>query len=150
MARIDNQKYKFDPEMLCQGWSDLFYVPRRFFEDWIYLSNVMDSDSVFHEAAIPTMLNIIDNTYKHDGESSLIQRIGDCWGHCCASGPSEVDIKWRRCGHKMDYRNMEVPQMHYDRLVAQAKMLAGANETGTEAGDVSAKKQVVKRGAIDM
>ncbi|ETN41475.1 uncharacterized protein HMPREF1541_03411 [Cyphellophora europaea CBS 101466] len=136
------RKYSINPHLLCQGWSDMFYIPRRYFADWIYLSAIMDSYRVFHEAAIPTMLNVLDATYGVEGGGSIIQRVGDCWGHCCAGGAKKEDIEWRRCGHHLDYgheEGLEVAGYQYQRLERQREMLGGVVQ-GIEGGEGAGKE----------
>ncbi len=89
-------------------WSDIYYIPRRFFNDFIDLGNVFYAAGSFHEVAVPTMLNILDLTYRSTPFHSLITRIGDCWGDCCANGAGSNDIKRKRCGHRMDLANDNV------------------------------------------
>ena len=56
--------YVFDPDEFCVGWSDIYYIPRRFFADFILLSAVFSSEQAFHENAIPTIIHIIDQTRR--------------------------------------------------------------------------------------
>ncbi|CAF4255877.1 unnamed protein product, partial [Adineta steineri] len=44
---------------------------------------------------------IIDLTHRLTPSHSIVTRIADCWGHCCAGGSSENDIKQKRCGHRI-------------------------------------------------
>ncbi|KAL3426432.1 UDP-galactose transporter [Phlyctema vagabunda] len=115
--------YTVNPEEWCVGWTDIYYVPRRFFADYIFLSSVFGGFSVFHEVAVPTMLHIIDESRRRHPSRGVLDRFGDCWGSCCASNPDQHDILWNRCGHRLDYVNEEVTAVHYDRLTAEAKML---------------------------
>jgi hypothetical protein len=116
--------------------SDIYYIPRRFFEDFIYLSSLFHDLRVFHEVAIPTMVTIIDNTYRAStaGASSEISPL-DCWGSSSSSsGPSSRDTTWNKCGHRLDYSEMDVAIAFYDRLAQSARWLdtQGPKASGPE------------------
>ncbi|OBR15184.1 Nucleotide-sugar transporter [Colletotrichum higginsianum IMI 349063] len=118
--------YTVDEDEFCVGWSDIFYVPRRFFADFIFLSYVYGCADLFHEVAIPTMLNVIDRSRRSEGArfQSVIDRIGDCWGGCCDDSATAHDVRWTRCGHRLSYLNQEVVDAHYSRLDEQTAWLA--------------------------
>ena len=42
-------------------WSDLFYVPRKFSDQWQRLSSVFYKHRVFLEAAVPTIMSFLDS-----------------------------------------------------------------------------------------
>nr|XP_036582408.1 UDP-galactose transporter [Colletotrichum truncatum]KAF6791112.1 UDP-galactose transporter [Colletotrichum truncatum] len=127
-----NRGYDVVEEEFCVGWSDIYYIPRRFFADFIFLSYLYGCADLFHEVAIPTMLNIIDRSRRSESApyQSLIDRIGDCWGGCCDSSATAHDVKWTRCGHRLDYLNQEVVDAHYSRLDEQTAWL-GRNQRET-------------------
>ncbi|KAF6826422.1 hypothetical protein CMUS01_09449 [Colletotrichum musicola] len=120
-----NRGYDVVEDEFCVGWSDIFYVPRRFFADFIFLSYVYGCADLFHEVAIPTMLNIIDRSRRSSAakHQPLIDRIGDCWGGCCDDSATAHDVKWTRCGHRLDYLKQELVDAHYGRLDEQAAWL---------------------------
>ncbi|KZL75522.1 UDP-galactose transporter [Colletotrichum tofieldiae] len=124
IARM-NRGYAVEEEEFCVGWSDIFYIPRRFFADFIFLSYVYGCADLFHEVAIPTMLNIIDRSRRSEAAKfqSVIDRIGDCWGGCCDDSATAHDVKWTRCGHRLSYLNQEVVDAHYSRLDEQTAWL---------------------------
>ncbi|RDA94647.1 hypothetical protein CP533_2432 [Ophiocordyceps camponoti-saundersi (nom. inval.)] len=99
--------YKVDPKSWCLGWSDIYYVPRRFFADYILLADVFFQHDVFHEVAIPTMLNIINNSQP---SSSTLDLVRDCWGSCCDTIAGPKDVLKSRCGHRLDYLNQPAPK----------------------------------------
>ncbi|KAF2668334.1 hypothetical protein BT63DRAFT_425654 [Microthyrium microscopicum] len=115
--------YTFNPEEFCAGWSDMYYLPRRFFQDFINLGGVMTSVQVFHEIAVPTIWNIIDKTYSLHASQSVLHRWGDCWGDCCAGSPLVEDIAEHRCGHHVDFLNWEITSTHFDRLERDAQLI---------------------------
>jgi hypothetical protein len=88
--------------VLIFRWSDIYYIPRHFFRDFIDLTNIFYEFRSFHEVGIPTMLNIIDLTYRLTPFHTVITRLSDCWGDCCAGGAKPSDIKQKRCGHRID------------------------------------------------
>ncbi|TAQ84108.1 hypothetical protein B7494_g7573 [Chlorociboria aeruginascens] len=114
--------YVLNPEEFCLGWSDIYYIPRRFFADFIFLSEIFMDFPVWHEVAIPTILHIIDQT-RSSRARSVLDRIGDCWGSCCASSPDVQDVLWNRCGHRLDYLDEPPVDAHYGRLAEEAAML---------------------------
>jgi hypothetical protein len=118
---LNDTKYIFSKIEVCIGWSDIYYIPRRYFEDFVYLTDKFDP--MFHEAAIPTMLSLIDQTYRERESARQVIQLSDCWGDCCADNPSREDILFHRCGHKLNYldANMSIP--HYEKLERQASQL---------------------------
>ncbi|KAK2043918.1 hypothetical protein LZ31DRAFT_576168 [Colletotrichum somersetense] len=127
--------YAVEEREFCVGWSDIFYVPRRFFSDFVFLSHVYECADVFHEVAIPTMLNIIDRSRRSGLGAAryqpVIERIGDCWGGCCDDSATAHDVKWTRCGHRLNYLDQDVVDAHYGRLDEEAAWLG---QTGPAAG----------------
>lgn len=128
IAAINDDRPPFRRDQFCLGWSDIYYVPRRFFADFITLSEIFVRFTVMHEVAIPTMLHVIDETRRTNRFMPVLDRFGDCWGSCCASGPKAEDVTWARCGHKLDYRNEPVVNAFYDKLDGQAAMLGTKGE----------------------
>ncbi|KAM0324835.1 hypothetical protein ACHAQA_007801 [Verticillium albo-atrum] len=115
--------YKIKENEFCVGWSDIYYIPRRFFADYIFLSEVFGGFDVFHEVAIPTMLHIIDQSRRRNPYKPVMERIGDCWGSCCASNPTVEDVLEARCGHRLDYLTEAPVDAFYGKLDEQAKLL---------------------------
>lgn len=102
----------------------MYYLPRRFFQDFINLGGVFASVQVFHEIALPTMWNIIERTYLHNNPSgTALTRWTDCWGNCCKGGAFPEDILEKRCGHHLDFLNWEISRTHFDRLKDDARLL---------------------------
>lgn len=128
VAAINDDRPPFRRDQFCIGWSDIYYVPRRFFADFIALSEIFVRFTVMHEVAIPTILHVIDETRRANRFMPVLDRFGDCWGSCCASGPKAEDVTWARCGHKLDYRNEPVVNAFYDKLDSQAAMLGTKGE----------------------
>ncbi|KAF2435425.1 hypothetical protein EJ08DRAFT_337087 [Tothia fuscella] len=122
-SHMQKSKYIIDPDEFCIGWSDIYFIPRRYFRDYIALSDILYAVPVFHELAIPTIIHIIDKTYQSHPTRSIIEPLGDCWGSCCATNPLAEDIMWRRCGHKMDFLNENVTKVHFERLAANSLIL---------------------------
>jgi len=77
----------------------------------------------FHEVAIPTMINIIDRTYRRTPFHSIITRIYDCWGNCCADNSNSENVKQKRCGHRMDLARDDIRQTLIEILESQAAYL---------------------------
>lgn len=115
--------YNIDPTEFCVGWTDIYYIPKRFFADYIFLSQIFGGFSVFHEVAVPTIVHIIDSSRRRHPARGIIDRFGDCWGSCCASNPAVDDVMWNRCGHRLNYLDTPVVDAHYKRLDTQAGML---------------------------
>ncbi|CAF1493210.1 unnamed protein product [Adineta ricciae] len=102
VAKKYSKRYIVQENVFCGGWSDIYYIPREFFRDYITLGNVFYEAGSFHEVAIPTMINIIDLTYRLTPYHSVVTRLGDCWGDCCTNGAKPEDVKRKRCGHRID------------------------------------------------
>lgn len=118
-----NAGYKINKDEFCVGWSDIYFVPRRFFKDFILLAAVFARIGTFHEVALPTMLNIIKNTRQTDSLNPVFDTISDCWGSCCASYPTVQDVFNNRCGHRLEYRDTRVATAYYNKLDRQAELL---------------------------
>jgi hypothetical protein len=112
-----------DPEEFCMGWSDLYYIPKRFFQPFIELTGSYGAMPLFHEIAIPTIWRIIERTYSTHPSNSVITKWGDCFGGCCHPAVFKDEILENRCGHKLNYLDWEVTRVHYDRMEKNAKLL---------------------------
>lgn len=123
--------YNVDVDEWCVGWSDIYFIPRRFFADFIYLSKIFATYQVFHEVAVPTMINIIDRTRRAHPSRSVVNHIGDCYGSCCSAGAHVHDVLDKRCGHRLDYTNATVIDTAYERLDRETAML-GTKVDGTQ------------------
>ncbi|KAL2071809.1 hypothetical protein VTL71DRAFT_13044 [Oculimacula yallundae] len=124
-----NTDFTFDPEEWCTGWSDIYYIPRHLWVDYIYLAAFFGARAVFHEMAVPTIMHIIDQSRRRRELSSIISYIGDCYGGCCAGGGNIDDVISHRCGHKLDYAgDPQVVKIHYDGLDYAASMLGSEIE----------------------
>ncbi|KAI9151909.1 CMP-sialic acid transporter 1 [Paramyrothecium foliicola] len=115
--------YKVDFHEWCVGWSDIYFIPRRFFEDFILLADIFVSFDVFHEVAIPTMVRIIEESHRKNPYTPLLEHISDCWGHCCASNPTIFHVLHYRCGHRLDYLEEKVIKAFYDKIDNEAFIL---------------------------
>jgi hypothetical protein len=104
-------------------WSDIFYIPRSYFQDFIVLSRAFYAHQVFQEVAIPTMMTIIDLTHKRHPRLSLISRLADCYGGCCSTAGNPEEILWNRCGHKFDHQNNVTVGAQLGRLKEEAEVL---------------------------
>jgi hypothetical protein len=127
--------FTVDPEEYCSGWSDIYYIPRRFFADYIILSEIMARFNSMHEVAVPTMIHIIDQSRRSNKFRSALDLFGDCWGSCCASNPDKVDVLAARCGHRIDYRQEDVAKTFYDHLDEEAKWLGKPANCSLSAAD---------------
>ncbi|KID96988.1 UDP-galactose transporter, partial [Metarhizium majus ARSEF 297] len=119
------RNYTINDREWCLGWSDIYYIPRRFFGDFIRLSEVFSNPEfdVFHEVAIPTIVNIIDNSLRESPHIPVVNHISDCWGDCCSSNPSVDDVLRYPCGHRLDYLNKPVTEAFYAKLASEASLL---------------------------
>jgi len=113
----------------CRGWSDIYFIPRRFFADYIFLVENIYAE-MWHEMAVSTMMHMMDRTRSRSPSTSFIDPM-PCWGSCCAEHPSVDTILWNRCGHKLDYRDEKVAGAHFNRVDKSARKL------GTPMDDLS-------------
>jgi hypothetical protein len=112
-----------DVEEYCLGWSDIYYVPQRFFQDYIDLTGAYGAVPLFHEIALPTIWRIIERTYSTHPSNTVLYRWGDCFGGCCHPVEFKDEILENRCGHKFDYLQWETTRVHYDRMEKNKKLL---------------------------
>lgn len=85
---------------VCNGWSDMYYLPRTVWADFSRL--VPWFGEVFHEVALPTMFDFLVRQLGHQ------ETVLKCWG-CCDCGPAPVSALFDNvCGHKMDLRDTKI------------------------------------------
>ncbi|KAF4962840.1 hypothetical protein FSARC_9083 [Fusarium sarcochroum] len=135
-AQLDHLDLGFaiDIHEFCVGWSDIYFIPRKFFKDYIVAAPIFKSFDVFHEVAIPTMLHIVDNSHRDNRYVPAMELFADCWGYCCADNPTIYDVTTYRCGHRLDYRNKEVTSAFYSKLEEEARILGhpvNSSQVGT-------------------
>ena len=106
-----------------RSWSDIYFMPRRFFEDYVFLANVFYEHGVFHEVAVPTILTIIDRTRSSHPNAPVLDLRSDCWGHCCAENPTVLDIQQHRCGHRLNFEDAPTTKAHFDALKEEQALL---------------------------
>ncbi|KUJ08723.1 uncharacterized protein LY89DRAFT_325089 [Mollisia scopiformis] len=116
--------FKFDDEEWCTGWSDIYYIPRHLWPDYIFLSAFFGAFDSFHEMTIPTMVHILDQSRRKKPYTSIINWIGDCYGGCCNRGGDLHSFVNHRCGHALNYLgDSKIYMAQYDRLDRVAKTL---------------------------
>ena len=125
---LDSMKldYTFDPESYCVGWADLYYIPRRLFADFIFLASIFAGCHAFHELALATIVQILDQSRRIHPLESIVDYLGDCWGDCCTGNPTPTDVALHRCGHKFNYANPEsaaAVESFYGDLDSEASLL---------------------------
>ena len=68
---IENLKHNGDGKIYCsKGWSDLYYIPRVYAEEFADICDIFYRNKVFLEIAVTTMLRLLDvreNTVKLTG-----------------------------------------------------------------------------------
>lgn len=132
----------------CAGWADVYYIPRRFFADWIILSTIYASHDVFHEMAVTSMAHVIDISRRTHPMTPVMTHFGDCWGGCCSGAPKTPEIiLWKRCGHKLDFVKDDHVKTHFGRLDQEAKML-GSNITKLERGEEDEQRMLKELGGL--
>ncbi|KAK2624938.1 hypothetical protein QTJ16_005307 [Diplocarpon rosae] len=120
--------FRFNPREWCVGWSDVYYIPRHLWTDYIYLATIFGSRGVFHELAIPTIIHIIDQTRRQRELSSIVNWLGDCYGGCCSEGATLDDLLEHRCGHKLNYLgDQNIVATHFQRIDYAASLLGTKN-----------------------
>lgn len=95
----------------CEGWSDMFYVPKRWFESYLKIANVFKNHNFPFDGAAPSILNFLLMHYPDTG----VEFIDDCTGGCCASFGPET-IRRTKCGHKLNLAVPEQVEAHFGRL----------------------------------
>ena len=74
-AKLNFPKYEINDQEWCLGWSDLYYIPRRYFEDFINLFEFFAQGDfeIFHEVAVPTIAHIIDSSLRENPYVPIIE-----------------------------------------------------------------------------
>lgn len=103
----------------CIGWSDLYYIPRRFFAMYIELANIFIEREAFHEMVVPGIITLLQRVHGEDSLDELV----DCWGDCCHKNPTVEAVKSHRCGHRFDWLNAELTFAVLSRLDKQTSEL---------------------------
>ncbi|UJR09074.1 hypothetical protein I4U23_013321 [Adineta vaga] len=116
VIRIYIGRFVIDKTVFCRSWSDIYYIPRRFFNDFIDLSDISYTINLFHEIAIPTMINIIDLSHRLTPFHTVIAPLSDCFGQCCSFGTGPNELVERRCGHRIDLSNATIRKSFADVL----------------------------------
>jgi hypothetical protein len=92
--------------VVCAGWSDLYHVPRALLADFAELMGLYVRHTVFHEVAVPTILNILSNGSANE------EVISFCWGCCCcdldAGAAAAPILESHACAHRVDLRSEAV------------------------------------------
>jgi hypothetical protein len=124
-VKANTTRYNINDQEWCLGWSDIYYVPRRYFEDYIFFFEFFADPTyeIFHEVAIPTITHIIDQSLRENPYIPIVEPISDCWGDCCSSSPTAKDVLKYRCGHRLDYRDDAVRDAFFTKLDAQSALL---------------------------
>lgn len=141
------EDFRIKSNEFCTGWADLYYIPRRFFADWVILSTIYASHDVFHEIAVASMARIIDVSRRTHPTLPVMTHFGDCWGGCCTGYPKGPEILWKRCGHHLNYLNQEHVKTQYGRLEREAKML-GSNVTEPVRGKEDEQRMLKELGGL--
>ena len=123
VSNFKDLAYDVRPGEWCIGWSDIYYIPRRFFADYIFLAEIFNAFGVFHEVAVPTMVAMIDRSRRRNPHTPVLDQIGDCWGSCCANDPTVRQVLWHRCGHRLDYRQQGIVDAFFEILDDQAALI---------------------------
>ena len=129
-ANALNIGFKADELEWCAGWSDMYYVPRRFWPDFTVLSRLYKTQDfgsgVNHEVAIPTMFRTLDRTHRAHKHLGVTSHIGDCWGSCCHGGATATEVLEARCGHHLDWRSTQPVKAAMERLRVEEMLLGSA------------------------
>ena len=141
------QDFKVRGDEFCSGWADLYYIPRRFFADFIILSTIYASHDTFHEIAVASIARTIDMSRRIHPTLPVMTHFGDCWGGCCSGYPKGPEILWKRCGHHLNYLNQEHVKTHYGRLEREARML-GSNITEVVRGEEDERRMLKELGGL--
>ncbi len=141
------QDFKVRGDEFCSGWADLYYIPRRFFADFIILSTIYASHDTFHEIAVASIVRTIDMSRRIHPTLPVLTHFGDCWGGCCSGYPKGPEILWKRCGHHLNYLNQEHVKTHYGRLEREARML-GSNITEVVRGEEDERRMLKELGGL--
>lgn len=125
--------YVVDVEEWCTARTDIYYIPRRFFADYIFLAPIFARFSVPHDVAVSTMVHIIDRTRRPHPNLGVVESSGEGWGMCYDGVVDRHALLWNRCGYGLDSLDAKLADVHYERLDGEADLLGV--ESDSEAGD---------------
>ena len=109
--------------MLVDSWADYHYIPREYWDDWIFFATIFEAYNVHHEMGVATIVDYIDQQHQVHPTVSIVDSLAGCWGHCCAYHPTKLDIERYRCGHHLDYEDEKIWPTFYELLEEQKDML---------------------------
>ena len=109
------------PDRLCVGWADLYYVPRGRHARFAELARVFASTGSNAELALPTMLHALNDHSSAAHPADVASPSGSdggaraaveaakqdtlhrprCWGYCCSSTTCPELLARHACGHRM-------------------------------------------------
>lgn len=118
---LNGTKYAVDQIRITNGFADLYYIPRRYFKDFIYL--VERWFPQFHETTIPTILDVLDRAYREEAGTHQVLWLADCWGNTMAKDPPAEALLYERCGHRIALNKKKQTKIHFGRLDRQAAHL---------------------------
>jgi hypothetical protein len=110
-----------DPNRLCVGWADLYYVPARHMLRFGQLANAFAHTAANAELAVPTIIDILRtrsaaaNAPKTASDAQVTPNMAPdaipaspeamyrpaCWGFCCALTTCPELLARHACGHRM-------------------------------------------------
>ncbi|ORZ29513.1 nucleotide-sugar transporter-domain-containing protein [Catenaria anguillulae PL171] len=103
------------PDLYCSDWSDFYFIPRSLFNDWHTLSDAFLRRVVFHEIAVPTMIELLS---QHKAQSEEAVRCSNVGSDRDREQQGQVaDMKEFRCGRQLDFHNQAMVKAHFDTLV---------------------------------
>ena len=109
------------PDRLCVGWADLYFVPRGRHARFAELARVFASTGSNAELALPTMLHALNDYSSAAHPADVASPSGSdggaraaveaakqdtlhrprCWGYCCSSTTCPELLARHACGHRM-------------------------------------------------
>lgn len=95
---IQHYNYPYPKGEFCVAWSDIYFIPRRFWADWIFLSGFFNDFGVFQEVAIPTMMKIIDSSRRLNPTQSVMQQYADHPDRVFMVTQTDARIGWVNVG----------------------------------------------------
>jgi hypothetical protein len=110
-----------DPDRLCIGWADLYYIPSQLTRRFSALSRAFVASMANAELAVPTMIDMLTSELALEAPQAAASRAppGEplhrgrarhaaasvfrpaCWGFCCAQTTCPELLARYPCGHRM-------------------------------------------------
>jgi hypothetical protein len=114
--------YVVDPNKLCSGLPDIYFLPRQYFRDFINIAATYGGreQPIESSFALPTIWNILDQTQSPSQiNPSIVLRLNNCK---TMTGYLD-DVLEADCGYGMDLNNARARELYFGAIHEAQKIL---------------------------